>query len=151
MNNLDIILPALLLLIGFLFKMVIGRKWNIPDAVQSVCEFPVDVIFLALSFCVGYTISHIENQSMGLLYCFVGIVMATVIVQLWRITLNLYENKSKHKYKLWVLALVINLSIAFFGIFKSVDLIVQDEEQTNNTETQNQAYNIGFLKNEKVL
>lgn len=151
MRNLDIILPALLLLIGFLFKMVIGRKWNVPEAVQSVCEFPVDVIFLALSFCVGYTISHLDNQSMGLLYSFVGIVMATVIVQLWRITLTLYENKSKYKYKYWVLILAINLSISFYGIFKSVDLIVQDEEQIDNIKTQNQAYNIGFIKKEKTL
>ena len=136
MEHLQIILPSVLLLIGFLLKLLVGRQYDIPATIQAVCELPVDVILLALSFTVAFTITRIDNQSSGLFYCFVGIAIAIIIVLLWRISIDLFLKGSK----LWILILFLNLFIAGFTIKKSVELVIQNEniELLDNNSNANQ-------------
>lgn len=130
MENLNIILPLTLLLIGFLLKLFIGKNIETPSLIQALCELPVDIIFLALSFAIAFTISNSVNQASGLFYCFAGIAVAILVVVLWRISISQYLKKNK--YPLWVLILAVNLFIASYGIMKSVDLII--EVDTLSTE-----------------
>ncbi|MCM4150924.1 hypothetical protein DHD05_04900 [Arenibacter sp. N53] len=132
MEHLQIILPSVLLLIGFLLKLLVGRKYDMPATIQSVCELPVDIIFLALSFTVAFTITKVDNQSSGLFYCFIGIATAILIVLLWRISVDQFLKKSRW----WILLLFINLSIAGFAINKSVSLVIE----TKNVEISNIDY-----------
>lgn len=136
MEHLQIILPSVLLLIGFLLKLLVGRQYDIPATIQAVCELPVDVILLALSFTVAFTITRLDNQSSGLFYCFVGIAIAIIIVLLWRISIDLFLKRSK----LWILILFLNLFIAGFAIKKSVELVIQNEniELLDNNSNANQ-------------
>jgi hypothetical protein len=136
MEHLQIILPAVLLLIGFLLKLLVGRNYDMPATIQAICELPVDIIFLALSFTVAYTITRINNQSSGLFYCFIGIAVAILIVLLWRISIDQFLKSSK----LWMLLLFINLIIAGFAIKKSVNLVIENEkvEMLNNNPETNQ-------------
>jgi len=128
MDHLNIILPLTLLLIGFLLKLFIGKNIETPSLIQAICELPVDIMFLALSFGIAFTISNSVNQASGLFYCFAGIAVAILVVVLWRISINLYLKKNK--YPLWALILAINLFIASYGIMKSVDLIIEEETVT---------------------
>lgn len=130
MQHIQLILPSLLLLTGFLLKLLIGRQFDWPVTIQSVCELPVDIIFLALSFIVAFTIAKVDNQLLGLLYFFIGIPITIVIVSLWRVSVNKFLKGSK----LWILMLFINLLITGFAIIKSVTLIVEDGkvEMINN-------------------
>lgn len=123
MEHLQIILPSVLLLIGFLLKLLVGRKYDMPATIQAICELPVDIIFLALSFTVAFTITKVDNQSSGLFYCFIGIATAILIVLLWRISVDQFLKKSKW----WILLLFINLAIAGFTINKSVSLVIETE------------------------
>lgn len=123
MEHLQIILPSVLLLIGFLLKLLVGRKYDMPATIQAICELPVDIIFLALSFTVAFTITKVDNQSSGLFYCFIGIATAILIVLLWRISVDQFLKKSKW----WILLLFINLTFAGFAINKSVSLVIKTE------------------------
>ena len=95
MEHLQIILPSVLLLIGFLLKLLVGRNYDMPATIQAICELPVDIIFLALSFTVAFTITKVDNQSSGLFYCFIGIATAILIVLLWRISVDQFLKKSR--------------------------------------------------------
>lgn len=138
MEHLQIILPSVLLLIGFLLKLLVGRNYDMPATIQAVCELPVDIIFLTLSFTVAFTITKVENQSSGLFYCFIGIATAILIVLLWRISVDQFLKKSKW----WILLLFINLTIAGFAIKKSVSLVIENEKVvTKNIEPESNQNN----------
>ncbi|MBW8201598.1 hypothetical protein [Flagellimonas abyssi] len=130
MEHLNIILPAILVAIGFLLKLFIGKNLDVPQTIEATCELPVDIILLALSFNVAYTIASLENQTLGLFYSYLGISMTILVVVLWRISINLYLKKNRF----WLLILVLNLAISGFAIKTSVALVVHNEMSANSTE-----------------
>lgn len=120
MNHFEITLPIVLLIINVLLKLLIGRNWDVPTSLQAFCELPTDTIFLALSFLVAYTISSDGNQLVGIFYCFCGIIFAIINVFLTRVSLNLFTQGNR----VWILVTFLNLSIALFGIYSSIRLII---------------------------
>jgi hypothetical protein len=126
MEHLQIILPTVLLLIGFLLKLLIGRKYDLPATIQAVCELPVDIVLLSLSFVVAFTIAKVDNQTSGLFYCFIGFAFTILIVLLWRVSIDQFLKGTKW----WILFLVLNLMISGFAIKKAVSLLITAE----NTE-----------------
>lgn len=126
MEHLQIILPTVLLLIGFLLKLLIGRKYDLPATIQAVCELPVDIVLLTLSFVVAFTIAKVDNQTSGLFYCFIGFAFTILIVLLWRVSIDQFLKGTKW----WILFLVLNLMISGFAIKKAVSLLITAE----NTE-----------------
>lgn len=131
MEHLDLILPSILVLIAFLLKLVVDRNVEIPNTIQALIELPVDIIFLALTFSVAYTLAAKENQVDGLFYGFVGFAFAIVIVLMWKKTQKLFLKGSYW----WILLIFINLGISIYAVKKSVDLVINDQkpkiEQTN--------------------
>jgi len=134
MQNLEVILPFVLLILGFLLKLLVGRSWDTPRTIQSVCELPVDIIFLALSFTVAFTISKTQNQAIGLLYCLLGIIFSILIVFLWKVSLDMF-NRNK---KIWLLILLVNLFISGYGIRESVKLIIGNQATIKTIDTNRQ-------------
>ncbi|HEY9008812.1 MAG TPA: hypothetical protein VIM75_21905 [Ohtaekwangia sp.] len=125
MEHLQIILPAVLLLIGFLLKLLIGRKCDLPAAIQAVCELPVDIILLSLSFIVAFTIAKVDNQASGLFYCFIGFLITILIVLFWRFSIDAFFKGAKW----WILYLVLNFFLSGFAVIKSVSLIMEAEKK----------------------
>jgi hypothetical protein len=131
MEELKVILPITLLAIGFLLKLVVSRHWNdIPNIIQNICELPVDIIFLALSFAVAFAISDVNNHDIGLLYSFVGIGLAIFVLLLRKISMDLFIVKKK----LWILLFLINLVIASLSITESIKLIINEESSYSNNK-----------------
>jgi hypothetical protein len=134
MEHLDIILPGLLVLIAFLLKLVVDRSVEIPNAIQAIIELPVDIVFLALTFSVAFTLTSIKNQANGLFYGFVGFAFAIIVVLLWKKTQKLFISGSKW----WILLIFINLSLSGYAVIKSVELVISCEnvktECVTNTE-----------------
>lgn len=124
MENLHIILPTVLLLIGFLLKLLVGRQFDMPATIQSICEIPVDIIFLSLTFIVAFTIAKVDNQLAGLFYCLIGIVFAILITLLWRISIDQFLKGSK----LWILSLFLNLIIAGAAVKTSVAIVIETKK-----------------------
>jgi hypothetical protein len=131
MEHLQIILPTVLLLIGFLLKLLIGRKYDLPATIQAICELPVDIVLLSLSFVVAFTIAKVDNHTTGLFYCFIGFAVTILNVLLWRVSIDQFLKGTK----LWILFLVFNLILSGFAINKSVSLIMETEVIFNNSET----------------
>lgn len=125
MEQLQIILPTVLLLIGFLLKLLIGRKYDLPATIQAICELPVDIVLLSLSFVVAFTIAKVDNQTSGLFYCFIGFAATILNVLLWRVSIDQFLKGTK----LWILFLLLNLILSGFAINKSVSLIMQTEDK----------------------
>ncbi|MBK8725174.1 MAG: hypothetical protein IPL96_03715 [Holophagaceae bacterium] len=84
MKPLELIMPAILLLLSFLLKLLIDRTAKIPDAISSALELPVDITFLAVSLVVGYTISPSGDAKFGLACFGFYILVAIIIVFIWR-------------------------------------------------------------------
>ena len=131
MQHLNVILPLTLLLIGFLLKLFIGRNIETPHLIKALCELPVDIMFLALSFGIAFTISNANHQAEGLAYCFAGLAIAIVVVVLWRLSVNIYLKKGKY---FWVIILAINLFISGIGIKMSVELIIDEDKSIPKLE-----------------
>lgn len=121
MNHLEIILPIALLIIAFLLKLMIDRSVDIPIAIQSLCELPVDTMFLSISFIVAFTISSADSKNSGLFFCFIYIIIAVIVVFIWRRTVKIYEDKNSN---LWIILLFINFIIAVFALVNSVKTII---------------------------
>lgn len=130
MEELKVILPITLLAIGFLLKLVVSRHWDdLPNIINNICELPVDIIFLALSFAVAFAISGVDNHDIGLLYSFVGIALAILVLLIRKISMDLFLVEKK----LWILLFLINLLISSFAITVPINLIINK----NNTYSKN--------------
>lgn len=121
MTHLEIILPISLLAIAFLLKLVVSQSWSdLPNIIQNVCELPMDIIFLALSFAVAFTISSSDNHGIGLTYCFIGVGIAILVVLIRKICLDLFLSKKWF----WIPLFFANLLISIAAIDQSVNLII---------------------------
>ena len=125
-----LILPILLLVIAFILKLFIDRVVDAPAAIQAICELPVDILFLSLSFTVAFTISNKENQYQGILYCFSGLLIAIFVVFIWRKSIVLFLRDSNW----WMFLLFINLSLSFSGLMASINFIIHDVQNTEQVE-----------------
>jgi hypothetical protein len=91
MNYIELILPIAILILSFILKLSIDRNVNVPILLKAIYELPVDIVFLALSFLAGHTISVNTSKNDGLLYCFVITIIAIVNVILWSKSNKLFE------------------------------------------------------------
>jgi hypothetical protein len=135
MDHLEIILPLTLLVLAFVLKLSIDRTIKAPNLIQAICELPVDMIFLSLSFLIAFTLSDNTDTSKGLFYTLAFIVLATIIVILWRKSLKLYDLKNNF----WILLLCLNLALSTLALFQSMDVLLNTKKitQTENTESNN--------------
>lgn len=138
MEHLDIILPILLLGIAFLLKLVVDRNIDVPTAIHAICELPVDILFLSLSFSIAFTIGDPVNNSQGLFYCFVGLAISILVVFIWRRTLQYFIEKKKW---LWLVLLFINLIVASISLKYSVELIMANQKKKEKDKKEQQQIN----------
>lgn len=124
---------------SFFYKLSIDRNVNVPNLIQSICELPVDIIFLSISFMATYTISEPKDPVKGLFFCFVFIVLATLIVILWRKSLKLFE---KGHNRLWILLLCLNLMLSILPLIYSMNILLDTGESVKieNVEPQIDQY-----------
>jgi 4-hydroxybenzoate polyprenyltransferase len=129
--NLDIVLPILLLALGFVLKLVVDRAVGLVEFIQSLFELPTDIAFLAISMVVAFTISSPANNSEGLAWLIAYLVGVIVVVVMWRRSIKLLiETKrgtstikrNQQAYVACALA-AINYGIAITGLVHSVDLV----------------------------
>jgi drug/metabolite transporter (DMT)-like permease len=132
MEHLEIILPITLLVLAFGLKLAIDRNVEVPTLIQALCELPVDMIFLSISFLIAFTISKPADPSEGLFFTIAFIVVAVLVVILWRKSLKLFDKKNKF----WILLLCLNLAISTFSLIQSTSVLLtsEDEKPKDNIE-----------------
>lgn len=134
MDYIEIGLPIFILALAFFYKLSVDRAVNVPNLVQSICELPVDIIFLSISFMAAYTISEPKGLVKGLSFCLIFVLLAFIIVILWRKSLKLFENRSKW----WILLLCLNLMLSILPLICSVNVLLdtRDDVKIENVEPQ---------------
>lgn len=132
MQYLEIILPLALLVLAFIMKLSINREIAVPNLIQAICELPVDIIFLTISFLVGFTIAKADNPSEGLFYTISFIAVATLVLSIWRYSLKLFE-KGK---KTWVLLLLTNLAISSLSLYMGTNILLKNRKNNSDITTQ---------------
>lgn len=132
MEHLEIILPITLLFLAFVLKLSIDRSIEVPNIIQAICELPVDIIFLSISFLIAYTISKPTDPSNGLFFTLAFIAIAVLTVILWRKSLILFERKNNW----WILLLLINMAISTLSIFQSMNILLEKEQEETGNKTE---------------
>ncbi len=120
-KNLNVFLPIALIVIAFLLKLFMDRSVNAPLAVKSLYELPVDILFLALSFIVAFTITASKNINSGLVHFFVFFIVILLSVVGWRRSIKLFEGGWK---KISASIFVINFAASSYCLILSIKLIV---------------------------
>ena len=117
----EIILPIILLILAFLFKLLIDRTTTLPLFLKALYELPVDIAFLATSFIIAYIISSPTNAEDGLFRILVYLIGTIMITFFWRRSINCFE---KDHY-LWsgILA-VVGFAFSIYGLVSSIQLLV---------------------------
>jgi len=122
--SIDIILPSILLLIAFLLKLSIDRSVDKHNILQAIFELPVDIMFLSLSFGVGYTISNSNHFNEGITFLFGGLCISILVVLLWRKCVSLFSIRNNY----WLVAVLFsNIILSGTTIVYSVNMVKENK------------------------
>jgi len=121
MTALEIALPASLMVLAFLLKLLIDRSTTAPVLIKSLYELPVDMAFLGMSLIVAFTIGSKDNPSKGLFYFILYTMGAICVVFLWRRSIKYFE-ENKNTISGFLAAL--NYSGTLLGAYISIKLVI---------------------------
>lgn len=121
MTGLEIALPASLMILAFLLKLLIDRSTTAPVLVKSLYELPVDISFLAMSLIIAYTIGGKADTSRGLFFFIIYIIGAILVVLLWRRSIKCFE---ANRTIISAFLALINYSATLVGAYISIRLII---------------------------
>lgn|GEM_PF-1633169 len=141
----EVILPSILLLIAFCLKLFIDRTVDIPQTLKAICELPVDIMFLSMSFGVGYTISK-NNSEDGLVFLFWSLLLSVFVIFIWKKSLFLLSVSGNRKY-FWILLLSINLLFSGYTILYSVNLVTKDKIKKKAYQKEKSSKTISITNN----
>jgi hypothetical protein len=120
LSNLEIIMPIAVLVLSFLSKLFIDRSTTMPQTIESILEFPVDITFLAISLIVGFTISPTGNPRDGMAWFALYMIFAILIVFLWRRSVKCFDNG----WSWWLLfCAIINYPLAIYALINAIQLV----------------------------
>lgn len=91
MGYLNIILPGALVVIAFALRLVVDQRMELPDFIERVLEMPIELVFLAGSFVVAFTLENLANRDLGLLAFVLGFVVVIFIVWLSKRSVCAFE------------------------------------------------------------
>jgi FtsH-binding integral membrane protein len=120
MNSLDVLLPLGLLVLAFLLKLFVDQSADVPRTIEALYSVPIDVVFLATSFAVAFTLSSPSGAGRGLLHVLGFIIAAVVVVFLWRRSRRLFD--VTHYF--WsAVVFVLNVGISASLLHRAVSLL----------------------------
>lgn len=108
---------------------MIDRSVEAPVAIKAICELPVDMIFLSISFLIAFIISNDENRNDGLLYWIVYLIISIGVVFVWRRSIKVYETGQN---KSWLALIFVNLFITITCLIISINLLMKPEIPSKN-------------------
>lgn len=113
--SLSIIMPAIVLGLSFFLKMFVDRQTTANDAIGSALELPVDIIFLSISLIVGFILTPSANALMGFAWFGCYLVLAILIVFIWRRSTHNHINDGKYMF-LGFFNYLLSISSLYFSI-----------------------------------
>ena len=80
MDHLEVILPSLLLLVAFSYKLVVDKRFSFTEFIERCLEMPIEVVFLSGGFMIAFTLQDPSNHEFGLLSMFLGFLSAPLFL-----------------------------------------------------------------------
>lgn len=119
---LPFILSIALLILIFLLKLFVNRKVNFSDFILALNELPVDIFFLALTFCIFYVTTE---PTCGIIQCVLVLILTIISVFVYRFC----EEKLINNSLWWIILLFLNLSLSIYFILNSINLNMNMQKQ----------------------
>lgn len=94
-NNLNIIMPTVLVLCAFGLKIFKKSPPDIVDFISTVIELPMDIIILALGYMSSYTCLSPDNISVGFGMFSVEIVLAIFIFGFSKSSISIFQSTKR--------------------------------------------------------
>ena len=113
-------MPSILLVMSYLLKIFVDRSASLPDAIRAFLELPVDIVFLATTLIVGFSIMKPENAMSGMAWFGGYIIGAFVVVILWRRSVKFFETE---KYLIATPLVLINYTLCAYGLMRAIDMV----------------------------
>lgn len=131
MDYSKLIIPGLVLALQFTMKLVVGRGFEAKTTVQAICELPVALIFLAISFSLVFLLTtQIDVNHLGLVTFISFIILALIITALSRHTIKM--NDSKKNIILLFFLIFLNFTISATCIYSSTNVMVEKLKKDQN-------------------
>lgn len=115
-----ILLPSILLFMAFVLKLVVDQKAELPDLIRAVLALPVDIVFLATSLVVGFTIASPQRLNQGIPLFTGYLLVAVVHVLLWRRSERLFLADN---FRWTIILSLVNYILCSIGLFYAVQLV----------------------------
>jgi hypothetical protein len=120
MDYLDFVFPLLLIGLTYLLKLFVDQVVDVPAAIRSFCELPIDIIFLSISLLIAIVVSKASNRDDGLVYMIGNLIVAIVIVFLAK---RSAANFTLGVNNWWRLYLTINIFLSIFSLCISISML----------------------------
>lgn len=130
MTHLDITLPFLILFMTYLVKLMIDENVDKVKAICSMCELPIDMIFLAISFLIAIVISDSKNRNEGLFYMLLFFVLAITNVFMAKRSIKMYQARLNNN---WIWLFIANLFITVLCLRCSIVTLTDNESIQKKT------------------
>lgn len=131
LKYLDIYLPIALLVLSALLRLLIDRQVGKQEFIETLCEVPVDLIFLAMSFILAFIVAkpNLERQATGLSTLILFVILSFVIALLRRRTIN---DASSPNWR-WAARLTLNFLLSLTALVSSI-IILKDNSKVYKAE-----------------
>lgn len=139
-KNLDFFLPILLLSFPFILKIMVDREVKVPNVIRAMCELPIDMVLLAISFLIALVLSKEESRNQAVLYFVTFFILSLIIVFISKRSIFYFEGG---KYIWWLVLLVLNFAIALICLWGSVTFVIGKNDQTAKPVAATQISNHG--------
>ena len=120
MRPLELILPVLILALAFLMKLFVDRAPNLPKAIETTIELPIDIVFLALAFASACVITKPKDPGPGFSHFVVYVIIALVSVALARRSRNCFDQENRWLSGILSLA---NFAVTIIALATSMKLV----------------------------
>ncbi len=143
MLNLKIIVPALVLTLKIVMKLLVGRRTEPKHYFELLCELPTDIVFLSFSFSLVYFfLAEVTIKEIALIPIVI-VIFSIAVVAIFRECRFISEGKrSGWKILLLIFLIVINYSISLVClVYTSNKLLsakptIKTEQTPENKENQ---------------
>lgn len=115
---------------------MVDREVEVPNVIKAMCELPIDMILLAISFLIALVLSKEDSRNEAVLYFVTFFILSLLIVFICKRSIKFFEGA---KYYWWFGLLFLNFAIALICLVGSVTFVIGKHDQPAKplTTTQN--------------
>ena len=115
-------MTVIILIIAYGLRLFIDQVADKQLTIEATYQFPVDLVFAALTFAAAFVVGKSHSNTVGGIYFAVYIVVAMVSVVLYRRSRKQFD---ADKFRLSITLFLLNMLIALTTFVSSVRLVAE--------------------------